>query len=79
MTRRAMGLELWVVGIRLANPHCNAKPTAALNQDCAYEVLPHKHGGWPPPPPKKNGEKGGPGGRSVDGCLLWFLYSSQTY
>ena len=25
----------------------------------------------------KNGEKGGPGGRSVDGCLLWFLCSSQ--
>ena len=25
----------------------------------------------------KNGEKGGPGGRSVDGCLFWFLCSSQ--
>ena len=27
----------------------------------------------------KNGEKGGPEGKPVDGCLLWFLCSSQTY
>ena len=29
------------------------------------------------PGKNENGEKGGPGGRSVDGCLFWFLCSSQ--
>ena len=29
--------------------------------------------------PPKNGESRGPEGKPVDGCLLWFLCSSQTY